>query len=99
MARLSRPGFLRSPYDTALPNSPSADRAAGTVRAVSSADDATPAREYHHVLHCPCGKTLTGDTEDDIVEVSFAHLRAEHADLAETYEREHILFMALRLPK
>ena len=51
------------------------------------------------MLDCPCGTVLTGDTEDDIVEVSFAHLRAEHPDKAEEYEREHILFMARRLVK
>ena len=55
--------------------------------------------EYHYVLSCPCGTRLTGDTEDDIVETSFAHLRAEHPDMANDYEREHILFMALRLRK
>ena len=52
---------------------------------------------FHYVLQCPCGATLTGETEDDIVEVSFAHLRENHPDLAQDYEREHILFMAQRL--
>jgi hypothetical protein len=56
-------------------------------------------REYHYVLRCPCGDSLTGDTEDDLVETSFAHLREKHPDMADSYEREHILFMALRLPK
>jgi len=55
--------------------------------------------EYHYVLQCPCGAALSGDTEDDIVEVSFAHLREKHPDLADEYEREHILFMAIRLRK
>jgi hypothetical protein len=55
--------------------------------------------QYHFVLQCPCGITLTGDSEDDIVEVAFNHLREKHEDLAQNYEREHILFMALRLPK
>jgi hypothetical protein len=67
------------------------------VRPVSTEDP--PAREYHYVLRCPCGTSLTGDTEDDIVDVSFAHLREEHPDMSDAYEREHILFMALRLPK
>ena len=53
--------------------------------------------EYHHVLRCPCGTTLTGDTEDEIVEVAFAHLREQHPDMADDYEREHILFMAIKL--
>jgi len=55
--------------------------------------------QFHYVLDCPCGKVLTGDTEDDIVEVAFAHLRAEHPDMADSYEREHVLFMARRLVK
>jgi hypothetical protein len=65
---------------------------------MSSGDETTP-REYHYVLPCPCGESLTGDTEDDIVEVAFAHLGAKHPEMADGYEREHVLFMALRLPK
>ena len=56
-------------------------------------------RQYHHRLTCPCGTALTGDTEDELVDVAFAHLRAEHPDLADDYEREHILFMAIKVPK
>lgn len=55
--------------------------------------------ELHWVLSCPCGATLTGDTEDEIVDVSFAHLREQHPKMADEYEREHILFMARRLVK
>ena len=59
--------------------------------------DAPPV--YHYLLRCPCGTALTGDTEDDIVKVSFAHLRAEHPDMADDYEREHVLFMAIKVRK
>jgi hypothetical protein len=55
--------------------------------------------QFHYVLTCPCGERLTGDTEDDIVEVAFAHLREKHPDMADNYERDHILFMAQRLVK
>ena len=55
------------------------------------------ALEFHYVLRCPCGSVLTGLTEDEIVEVSFAHLKAEHPAKADEYERDHILFMAQRL--
>jgi hypothetical protein len=55
--------------------------------------------QFHWVLDCPCGASLTGDDEDEIVEVSFAHLREKHPDMADHYEREHILFMARRLVK
>jgi hypothetical protein len=63
-----------------------------------SAPEETPSDpKFHYVLRCPCGVTLTGLTEDEIVETSFAHLREKHPDMADSYEREHILFMALRL--
>jgi hypothetical protein len=65
-----------------------------------SATDSTPRDPgFHHVLSCPCGATLTGESEDDIVEISFAHLREQHPEMAESYEREHILFMAVRLKR
>ena len=55
--------------------------------------------QFHYVLTCPCGTTLTGDTEDDVVDASFAHLREKHPDMTDKYEREHILMMAQRLVK
>jgi hypothetical protein len=55
--------------------------------------------EFHYVLNCPCGEVLTGLTEDEIVEVSLTHLRGAHPDMADTYEREHVLFMARRVVK
>jgi hypothetical protein len=58
---------------------------------------ATTEPEFHYVLRCPCGSALTALTEDEIVDVSLAHLRAEHPHMADDYEREHILFMAIRL--
>lgn len=53
-------------------------------------------REYYWVLRCPCGTSLEADSEDGIVDSSFAHLREKHPDMADTYEREHVLFMAQR---
>jgi hypothetical protein len=65
-----------------------------------SADErASGGYELHYVLNCPCGETLTGDTEDELVEDTFAHLRAQHPDRADGYQREHILMMAQRLVK
>jgi hypothetical protein len=66
---------------------------------MTSTEGGSTEYEYHYVLRCPCGETLTGDTEDDIVDISFAHLREKHPDMADEYEREHILFMALKLRK
>jgi hypothetical protein len=45
-------------------------------------------------LSCPCGEFIQGDDEDDLVDKAFAHLREKHPDMADEYEREHILFMA-----
>jgi hypothetical protein len=59
----------------------------------------TTEREYHHVLPCPCGERLAADTEDELVDLAFEHLREKHPEMADAYEREHVLFMALRLPK
>jgi hypothetical protein len=64
---------------------------------VSTTGDATGEPQFHYVLDCPCGARLTGLTEDEIVEVAFAHLGEKHPDMADEYEREHILFMARRL--
>lgn len=55
-----------------------------------------PPQAYVWVLDCPCGKRLRADSEDGIVEVATAHLVAEHPDLADSYGREYILFMATR---
>ena len=53
-------------------------------------------RQYYWVLQCPCGASLEGSSEDEIVDLSFGHLRKNHPDMADVYEREHILFMAQR---
>jgi hypothetical protein len=45
-------------------------------------------------LDCPCGERIEGAGEDDLVEKVQQHLSDEHPDLAGTYEREHILFLA-----
>ena len=45
-------------------------------------------------LNCPCGELIRGEDEDDLVEKAFAHLREKHPEMADEYEREHILFMA-----
>ena len=45
-------------------------------------------------LACPCGQIIRGESEDDLVEKAFEHLREKHPDMADDYQREHILFMA-----
>ena len=61
---------------------------------MTGADETERGDEY--VLQCPCGARLSGATEDEIVDVSQAHLKELHPDLADTYERHHILFMAVK---
>lgn len=56
--------------------------------------DAQEEKTYVWVLQCPCGERLSGASEDEIVDVAFAHLAEKHPDLE--YEREHILFMAMK---
>jgi hypothetical protein len=51
-----------------------------------------------HWLACPCGATVTGDHEDDLVAKAEAHLADKHADLVGVYDRDQILFMAHRSP-
>jgi hypothetical protein len=43
-------------------------------------------------LNCPCGETIEGTDEDDLVEKAQAHLREIHPN--RVYTREQILFMA-----
>jgi hypothetical protein len=64
---------------------------------MSATGDARRELTFHYVLDCPCGTTLTGVSEDEIVQVSFAHLNEKHPDMANDYEREHIVVLARRV--
>ena len=43
-------------------------------------------------LTCPCGASIVGTDEDDLVEKTQAHLAESHPGLE--YDREQILFIA-----
>ncbi|MCW3039735.1 MAG: hypothetical protein JWM31_1640 [Solirubrobacterales bacterium] len=43
-------------------------------------------------LMCPCGEYLHGETEDELIDLTQAHLKAEHP--GHEYTRDQILFMA-----
>lgn len=43
-------------------------------------------------LACPCGTVIRGTDEDDLVELTQAHLASEHP--GRDYDRDSILFMA-----
>lgn len=42
-------------------------------------------------LTCPCGEAITGKDEDELVELTQAHLASVHPGLE--YDRDAILFM------
>jgi hypothetical protein len=43
-------------------------------------------------LECPCGTTVTGADEDELVRLVQEHLAAEHP--GRSYDRDAILFLA-----
>ncbi len=43
-------------------------------------------------ITCPCGKAIQGKDEDELVDLTQAHLAAAHPGL--DYDRDSILFMA-----
>ncbi|MDT7770090.1 MAG: hypothetical protein QOI30_3100, partial [Mycobacterium sp.] len=43
-------------------------------------------------LNCPCGEAITGKDEDELVDLTQAHLASAHPGLE--YDRDAILFMA-----
>ena len=45
-------------------------------------------------VNCPCGETVTGEGEDELVANVEAHVQEKHPDLVGTMSREQILGMA-----
>jgi hypothetical protein len=45
-------------------------------------------------VDCPCGKTIEGEDDDQIVANVQAHIDEDHPDLVGKYSRENILEMA-----
>ena len=43
-------------------------------------------------IQCPCGETIVGKDEDELVELTNAHLKDQHD--GRTYDRDMILMMA-----
>jgi hypothetical protein len=46
------------------------------------------------VIHCSCGTDLAGETDDELVEATEAHVAEMHPELAGQISREQILSMA-----
>jgi len=46
------------------------------------------------VVHCPCGKDVSGESDDQLVENVEKHIESEHPDMVGQYSREQIVGMA-----
>lgn len=46
------------------------------------------------VVHCPCGKDVSGETDDLLVANVEAHISADHPEMVGKYSREQIIEMA-----
>ena len=45
-------------------------------------------------VDCPCGETLRGETDDELVAAVEAHVQADHPDMVGTMTRDKIMEMA-----
>jgi predicted small metal-binding protein len=45
-------------------------------------------------VDCPCGVTVRGETDDELVTNVEQHVQSDHPDLVETMTRDKILEMA-----
>jgi predicted small metal-binding protein len=45
-------------------------------------------------VNCPCGETVRGESDDEIVANVEAHIQDKHPDMGGTMSREQILDMA-----
>jgi predicted small metal-binding protein len=45
-------------------------------------------------VNCPCGQTISGESDDELVTNVEAHIQSDHADMIGTMSREQILGMA-----
>jgi len=44
-------------------------------------------------IDCPCGATVTGATDDELVSATEAHMSEKHPEMVGTKSREEILAM------
>ena len=46
-------------------------------------------------IDCPCGQTVRGDSDDELVANAEEHMRERHPEMVGTMSREQILGMAI----
>jgi predicted small metal-binding protein len=42
-------------------------------------------------ITCECGHIVRGETEDEVVDLTFEHLRSDHPQLADQVKRDEIV--------
>ena len=45
-------------------------------------------------IDCPCGESVTAESDDELVTATEAHINEKHPDMVGTMSREQILEMA-----
>ena len=45
------------------------------------------------VINCPCGETMRGETEDEVLDQAEQHVQDVHADTADQFPRETLAGM------
>lgn len=45
-------------------------------------------------INCPCGETVRGETDDELVSATEEHMREKHPEMVGTKSRQDILEMA-----
>jgi hypothetical protein len=45
-------------------------------------------------INCPCGETVRGESDDELVANAESHMREKHPEMAGTKSREEVLAMA-----
>jgi predicted small metal-binding protein len=45
------------------------------------------------MINCPCGETVRGETEDEVLDNAEQHVREVHADMADQFSREALATM------
>ena len=45
------------------------------------------------VVRCPCGAVMKAETDDEIVQMTEAHIADRHPEMVGRYSREQILLM------
>ena len=42
------------------------------------------------LINCQCGRTIRGETEDEVIQQAQQHIRESHPDLVESITREQL---------